>query len=252
MRVAIIEDEEAAVRRLRKMLKEQRPHLRVVEEADSIESAAGWLRTRPSVDLIFLDIHLADGPSFEIFRQVEVLQPVIFTTAYDQYAIKAFEVNAIDYLLKPVKAADLKKALQKFEKLQVPPAFDYRQLSKEIVNQQERRDKRFLIKIGQQIKVVEPQEAAYFYTQNKVTFLVAREGKRYPLDQSLEKLATTLDENRFFRINRQFIIHIDAIAAMHTFSKSRVKIDLEPACELDVVVSAERAAGFRRWLVGEE
>ena len=252
MRIAIIEDEGAAVRRLRKMLRDLRPEAEVVEETDSIETAVTWLRTQPVVDLIFLDIHLADGSSFEIFRQVEVLQPVVFTTAYDQYAIEAFQVNAIDYLLKPIKPAALQKALEKFRKLQLSPAIDYRQLSRAILDQQEQREKRFLIRVGQQIKVVELREAAYFYTQNKVTFLVSREGKRYPLDRSLDKLAEGLDDKVFFRINRQFIIHIDAISAMHTFSKSRVKIDLKPACELETVVSAERSPGFKRWLVGEE
>ena len=252
MRIAIIEDEAAAVRRLLKMLKGLVPNLQIVEETDSIETAVSWLQTGPAVDLIFLDIQLADGLSFEIFRRVEVLQPVIFTTAYDQHAIEAFQVNAIDYLLKPVKFDALKQALEKFQKLRSLPDIDYEALSKALLQRHEQRRKRFLVKLGQQFKVVDLRNVAYFYTQNKITFLVNKDGKRYPIEQSLEKLFEDLDKKCYFRINRQFIIHIEAIAAMHTFSKSRVKIDLEPPCELETVVSVERSAGFKRWLVGED
>ncbi len=249
MKVLIIEDEAAAVRRLKKLLQEIDPSLEVVGELDSIENSVTWLLNHPVPDIIFLDIHLADGSSFEIFRHVQIDKPVIFTTAYDQYAIQAFKVNAIDYLLKPIKAGELEAALSKARQWKAGSGFDYVALAKAL--QKEESSKRFLIRFGQQIRVVEMRKVSYFYTQDKITFLVTKEGKRYPIDYSLEKLEDMVDPARFFRINRQFIISIEAIKEMYAYSKSRVKVDLNPPCELETIVSTERSPVFKRWLVGE-
>jgi two-component system LytT family response regulator len=249
MKALIIEDEAAAVRRLTKLIQEVDANLEIVADLDSIETTLNWLENNPAPDLIFMDIHLADGSSFEIFNHTKIEKPIIFITAYDQYAIQAFKVNAIDYLLKPIKKAELEQALKKYQNLQQPSGFDYQKLAK-AVNRDEY-NKRFLIRFGQQIRVVEFRDAAYFYTQDKVTFIVTKQGKRYPLDYSLEKLEEMANPRNFFRINRQFIINIEAIKEMYAYSKSRVKIDLQPACELETVVSTDRSPLFKKWLVGE-
>lgn len=249
MKVLIVEDEEAAARRLRKLVAEIDPEIEVVAELDSIESTLLWAGENPFPDLILMDIHLADGSSFEIFNLLNIEKPVIFTTAYDEYAIQAFKVNAVDYLLKPIKRPELEQALNKFKRLEKSQRFDYDRLAKAM--QKETQAKRFLIRIGQHIRIVNIEEVAYFYTDSKITFLVTGEGKRYPIDYSLEKLEEMLDIQSFFRINRQFIIKIGAIKEMYAYSKSRVKIDLNPPCEIQTVVSTERSPHFKKWLAGE-
>ncbi|MCB0570353.1 MAG: response regulator transcription factor [Phaeodactylibacter sp.] len=249
MKVLIIEDEEAAARRLHKLIREIAPEIEVIGQLDSIEAVLNWIRENKLPDLIFMDIHLADGSSFEIFNHAKVDKPIIFTTAYDQYAIDAFKVNSVDYLLKPIKRQGLEQAIQKYHKWHGKAGMDYEQLARAI--QGEQYNKRFLIRIGQSIRVVEMKDAAYFYTENKITFVATKEGKRYPLDQSLEKIEELLDPQVFFRINRQFIIGIDAIREMYAYSKSRVKITLQPHCELETVVSTERSPHFKKWLLGE-
>ena len=250
MNVFIIEDEIAALQRLHKLLGQIRPAIEVVGTADSIESAVQLINRGPEPDLMFMDIHLADGSSFEIFKLVRVQKPIVFTTAYDQYALQAFSVHAVDYLLKPIKPEELQRAVEKYRRIQHPSELDYEKLAKMVSDRVER--KRFLIRIGQRIKVVDLQEVAYFYTQDKITFLVTYHGKRYPIDYSLEKLEIITEPHRFFRINRQFIIHIEAIDSMYAYSKSRVKIDLQPPCDVETVVSTERSPHFKKWLVGED
>ena len=251
MNVLIIEDENAAARRLEKLLNEVAPDARVLQRLDSIESSIHWLENHPPPDLILLDIHLADGGSFEIFKHVQVESPVIFTTAYDEYALDAFKVNAVDYLLKPIKVNDLAAAVAKYRKVFKPAVPDYAALLESLRRQDT--PQRLLIRFANSIKLVDLQDAAYFYTKDKITFLITRStGKRYPVDYTLEKLEAMLDPQAFFRINRQFVINIKAIQEMHSYSKSRVKIDLEPACDMDTIVSTERSAAFKKWLVGEE
>ncbi len=249
MRILIIEDEDAAARRLQKLVKEIVPEAELEGQLDSVEGVLNWMQGNEMPDLIFMDIHLADGSSFEVFNHVEVERPVIFTTAYDQYAIQAFKVNTIDYLLKPIKRQELEKAIEKYRKWQGGAQVDYAHLARTL--QGEQYNKRFLIRIGQSIRVVEMKEAAYFYTESKITFVVTREGKRYPLDYSLENLEEMADPQSFFRINRQFIVNIEAIKEMYAYSKSRVKVQLEPQCELETIVSTERSPHFKKWLVGE-
>ena len=249
MKVLIIEDEEAATRRLQKMIGEIDPDIKILGTLDSIESSISWFETNKEPDLIFLDIQLADGSGFELFDHIEIQQAVIFTTAYDQYALQAFKVNAIDYLLKPIKKAELQLALEKYHRTRTPErSIDYAAL---IAGLNATKNKRFLVKTGQQIKVFSLEEIAYFFTQNKLTYLVNHEGKKYALDQSLDKLEGTIDQKGFFRINRQFIIGLKAIKNMRTYSKSRVKIDLDPPCPIETIVSTERSPYFKKWLIGE-
>ncbi len=250
MNVLIIEDENAAARRLEKLLAEVAPDAVVLDRLDSIESSLLWLENHPPPDLILLDIHLADGGSFEIFEHVQVNSPVIFTTAYDEYALNAFKVNAVDYLLKPIKVNELAAAIDKYKRVFKTTAPDYTALLATLRRQET--PQRLLIRFANSIKLIDMKDAAYFYTKDKITFVVTRStGKRYPIDYPLEKLDDMLDTHKFFRINRQFIINVEAIQEMHPYSKSRIKIDLEPACDLDTVVSTERSAAFKKWLVGE-
>lgn len=251
MKVLIVEDEPAAARRLRKLLQEVDADTEVLDQLDSIESTLQWLNDHELPDLLLLDIHLADGSSFEIFQHHRVECPVIFITAYDQYAIEAFKHNTVDYLLKPVKRPELEKALTKYRRWRPSGRqIDYARLAEAM--RQEEYQKRFLIRFGQNIRIVSIEEIAYFYTQDKITFLNTFSNKRYPVDYSLEKLEEMIDPAVFFRINRQFIININAIDEMYAYSKSRVKIELNPPCDQKTVVSTERSPVFKKWLVGEE
>ena len=248
MKILIVEDESAAVKRLKKLLLEIDNSIEIIADLDSIESVLLWWTTNPKPDLLLLDIHLADGSSFEIFNHLNIDCPIIFTTAYDQYAIQAFKVNAVDYLLKPIKKSDLLPALEKVKRqsMQLPT-----ELSNLIASfQQNQAPKRFVIKVGQHIRLVEMTDSAYFYTEDKITFLLTKEGKRYPIDYSLDKLDELLPTDKYFRINRQFIISIHAIQEMYAYSKSRVKIDLLPTVEHEVIVSTDRSPIFKKWLVG--
>ncbi len=251
MKVLIIEDETAAARRLAKLITEIDPNIEVVEQLDSIEGSVLWFEQHPMPDLIFMDIHLADGSSFEIFNHLKIEKPIVFTTAYDEYALQAFKVNAIDYLLKPLKKTELEQAIAKYKSLQKPTVeMNYQALANTL--QTDKYNTRFLIRFGQNIKVVEFRDAAYFYTEDKITFIVTKEGKRYPVEPSLEKLDEMADPRAFFRINRQFIVNIESIKEMYAYSKSRVKLKLDPPTDKETIVSTERSPVFKKWLVGKE
>ncbi|MEZ5041317.1 MAG: LytTR family DNA-binding domain-containing protein [Saprospiraceae bacterium] len=250
MKVWIIEDEAAAARRLEKLVTEIDPTMEIVGQMDSIIETLNVIAKEPLPDLIFLDIHLADGSSFEIFKHTIIDKPIIFTTAYDQYAIQAFKVNAIDYLLKPIKKAELEQSIHKFKSWTNSKAFDYTQLAE--ILQKDKQCHRFLIKVGQRLRLIDTSDAAYFFTEDKITFVIDWKGQKYPLDQSLEKLEEILHPDQFFRINRQFIVHIKAIDEMIAYSKSRVKIHLTPSTKAETIVSTERSPYFKKWLTGEE
>ena len=251
MKLLLIEDEDAAMRRLEKILLELEPTIEIVHKLDSVETSVNWLRTNPAPDIIFMDIHLADGSSFEIFEHVQVHCPVVFTTAYDEYALKAFKVNAIDYLMKPIKSLEVGNALEKYKNLQQPQVPDYQKMLESLQVQEKPSLRRILVKLGQSIRLVEMDDIAYFYTRDKISFLVTKSThKRYPIDYPLDKLEHMLDNKIFYRINRQFIINISAIKEMHPYSKSRIKIDLDPSSDVETIVSTERASDFKYWLVG--
>lgn len=255
MKILLIEDENAALRRLEKLLGEVAPDAVIVGRLDSVEAAITWFQTNPQPDLMLLDIHLADGASFEIFQHVKVQAPVIFTTAYDEYALQAFKVNAVDYLLKPIKVNELTEAIEKYKRIfqQTAAVPDYTQLLQTLRQQEGSHSylRRMLIRFSNSFRLVDMADAAYFYTKDKITFLVTRSAsKRFPVDYPLDKLETLLDPAAFFRINRQFIINVEAIKEMHPYSKSRVKVDLDPPTELETIVSTERSSEFKKWLVG--
>jgi DNA-binding LytR/AlgR family response regulator len=265
MNLLIIEDEPASALRLKKMVQELDPEIRVGEIIDSISSAVEYFRTHSAPDLVLMDIHLADGLSFEIFKEAEVNCPVIFTTAYDQYALQAFKVNSIDYLMKPVKKQELDTAVAKYrrhhkaktghqtspeDQAMIIPAKALSDLAALLTQQQKEHLNRLVIRIGQQIKVLEVKDLAYFYIEEKIVFAVNFKGDRYPVDLSLDHLEEQLDPVRYFRINRGFIVSLESIEAMYTYSKARIKIRLKPRCELETITSTERSAGFRDWLKG--
>jgi len=254
MNTLIIEDEEPAAARLKKMLLEIEPDAQVAGVIVSIQSAIDWFKKNPMPDLVLMDIHLADGNSFEILNEVSITCPVIFITAFDQYALQSFQANGIDYLLKPIKKAELTKAIEKFKKwfLQKGAAeIDYQKLAAMIKLQNKDLKKRIMIRYGEVIKTVEIDEVAYFYTEEKVNFLRTKSNTTYPVDFNLDEIEHMLDPGKFFRINRQFIINFDSIVKMISFSKSRVKITLQPPSDIETVVSTERSGNFKHWLTGE-
>ncbi len=215
----------------------------------SVEESIKWLK-KNEPDLIFLDIQLEDGLSFEIFDKVTIDVPVIFTTAYDQYAIKAFKLNSIDYLLKPIRKAELEEALNKYKNIKNSYLRDFEDVFKSIMNKEISYKKRFLVQYGQKIKKVETEEIAYFYAMEKNVFMTTYEKSNYPVNYSLDKLTEILDPEKFFRINRKMIISFDAIKNMIPFSRSRIKIELNPPApkEVEALVSVERASSFKEWL----
>ncbi len=254
MKVLIIEDEEPASLRLKKLLTEIEPDAKVLDILVSVRSSVEWLSSHSAPDLILMDINLADGSSFEIFSQIKVEAPVIFITAFDEFAIKAFKVNSVEYLLKPVKKEEFVSALNKYKRLYstkeaIP---DLKMLVDTLKNKQEPFKKRFLIRYGEHIKTIDIGQVAYFYTEEKINFLKTKDNHTFPLDYNLDKLETMLDPENFFRINRQFIINIDAIEEMFSFSKSRVKVKLNPPTDMDTIVSTDRSPHFKEWLSGKE
>ncbi|MBK9177144.1 MAG: response regulator transcription factor [Flavobacteriales bacterium] len=249
MKILIVEDEAAAVKRLRKMLAAIDPGIEVVAEVPSIVGAVEWFGANPAPDLALFDVQLADGDSFEVFKRVAVPCPVVFTTAYDAHALQAFRVNAIDYLLKPVNSVELGAAIERVRKLGV--VRDHAPLASSAAGDQPTAFvKRFLIRYGDHYRVVEPEGIAYIHSLMKNTFLRTREGRDLPLEESLDKLEKQLDPQKFIRLNRQLIVHLHSIKELLAYSKSRVKVLLDPPYGDDAIVSSERSAGFKRWLAG--
>ena len=249
MNVLIIEDEVFAAEKLEQMLLEINPAIKVLAKLGSINESVKWLMNGTS-DLIFLDIQLSDGISFSIFDQLTVNTPIIFTTAYDQYAIKAFQLNSISYLLKPIRKKELEESLQKYQSLKSAFSIDFEALLANIQGKEPEYKKRFLIQIGEKIKKVELSEIAYFFVLEKAVFMKTFQGSSYPVDFTLDKLESLINPEKFFRINRKYIVSIDAISNMIAYSRSRVKLELKPQAdeELDTIVSIDRSSDFKKWL----
>lgn len=260
MTAFIVEDEPLAAKRLTDLLQRQQPPVQVLATAGSVEAAAVLLETAAAPpDVLFLDIHLADGLSFELFDRVPVRCPVIFTTAYDQYALRAFKVNSIDYLLKPIDEEELQGALHKLRDLRAAapaatpaPAFDpalLAQVLQQLQPQQSQYKKQFVVKVGEHLKVIPIEQVSYFFSLEKATFVQTRENRRFVLDQTLEQLEKLLDPQQFFRLNRAYLVHHGAIQDIIHYTNSRLKTTLAPASpEGDVLVSRERVSAFRAWL----
>ena len=244
LRVVIIEDEKPAARRLQRMLAKE--DILVHTMLHSVTEAIAWFREHPAPDLIFADIQLSDGISFDIFEQVPVQSAIIFTTAYDQYAIRAFKLNSIDYLLKPVKQDDLHFALNKYYN-NTNKEVDIQRLISNIKNNNSYK-KRFGVQYGTHLQSIPVEEIAYFYSQDKTTWLVTYSGEEFIYDQALEKVEKQLNPEIFFRINRQFILSSKAIKDMVQYTNSRLKIILHPVTQTDVIVARERVKDFKNWL----
>ena len=249
MKVLIVEDEKVAANRLEKMLLQIDPEIQVMAKPGTITESAKWLLNNQS-DLIFLDIQLSDGISFSIFDQVHVNTPVIFTTAYDQYAIKAFQLNSIAYLLKPIRKSELEDSLQKFKNLKSAFTINFKSLLEGIKGQKQDYKKRFLIQIGDKIKKIETSEIAWFNAVEKNVFLKTFQQRSMAIDYSLDALENLLDPDQFFRINRKYYVNMDAIESMTAFPRGRVKLKLNPPAddEMETIVSIERASNFKKWL----
>lgn len=249
MKAVIIEDEESAVQRMRRLLGDMEPAIEVIADIPTVEEAIKWFGSNTAPDIAFFDVRLADGESFEIFEAVEVDCPIVFTTAYDEYALRAFKVNALDYLLKPIQKLELEQAIERIRNWSA--VRDLSRLAKHGAEEHSVPAKRFLIRYGDHLKVVEPDQIAYFHSLLKNTFLRTREGKDLPMDHSLDKLEKQLDPMRFIRLNRQLIVQVDSIRELLAYSKSRLKVILDPPYDEDAVVSSERSSTFKRWLAGE-
>ncbi|MGV3703772.1 MAG: LytR/AlgR family response regulator transcription factor [Arcticibacter sp.] len=247
MTVLIIEDEELAADTLAGMLKTIDPNIRVLPVLGTVESAVKWLQQNRA-DLIFMDIHLGDGESFAIFDQVSISSPVIYTTAYDQYTLKAFKNQGIDYLLKPFDKEDVRAALSKLESLQVARDSPTQASSLAVEPIRGFRN-RFMVKVGRLIKTVSTEDIAYFMADDKHLFLVTHDDKQYIVEETISSLEPKLDGKDFYRINRKFIIHITAIKEMYRLSRNRIRIILAPRPgDIEVVVSEERSESFKDWL----
>jgi len=251
MNVVIIEDEELSAQRLEKMILEIDPSINVLAKLESISLAVDWFRSNRDPDLIFLDIHLEDGLSFSIFEQADVQAPIIFTTAYDEYALRAFKLKSIDYLLKPITREELETSILKYRNWTSPekPTIDLQALY-DLIRPGKNYRTRFSVNIGERIKPISVSEAAYFYSADGITFMVCHNAHEYALDASLETLEHELDPSRFFRANRQFLVALDSVVQAHIFPKSRLKLELKPDPKQDVFVSIDRVVGFKRWLEG--
>ena len=254
IKVLVLEDEDAAAKRLQKLITEILPEAEFLATIESVKQGVEWFEHNSLPDLIFADIQLNDGTSFDIFRRVEVNSPVIFTTAYDEHALNAFKLNSVDYLLKPIKKNELSSAIEKFKSLHLTGKKsdndNLHQLLQALQKTQQYKQ-RFVLRIGEHMRIVEVPDIAYFYTENKANFIITKDNKRYLADNTLDQLEGMLDPKLFFRINRQFIVSYPSIAEMFTYSKARVLLKLNPPTKLDTIVSTERSAAFKSWLAGE-
>lgn len=249
MRILILEDEELAADRLQSMILKLRPETEVLAVLDTVEEAVEFLRAEPPVDLAFFDIQLADGASFQVFEQLKVSCPVIFTTAYDQYTLKAFKVNSIDYLLKPINEPDLAQAIGQFEEMRAQFGVSQNSLQrveKVLRSLQKQYKSRFVVRAGHQFLSIRAASIQYFFTEHKTTWLRHQDGKKHALEHTLEELEELLDPAMFFRVNRQYIVHIDQIQQTTVYSNARLKIRLGDATE--TTVSRDRVSGFKTWL----
>jgi two-component system, LytTR family, response regulator LytT len=245
----IIEDEERAASRLEMLLKRLDPEIEILSIIDTVSSAVKWIENHPQPDLIMLDIQLGDGLSFDIFRKTRVDSYVIFTTAYDEYAIKAFEVNSIDYLMKPVDEIKLSNSLRKYRQFhEAAQKINLEKLLETLENRTDKFKKRFVVSIANKIRIVDTSSTAFFYSKDKNTFLCSMDNHHYPLDFSLDQIEHMLNPELFFRVNRQFIISFQSIARIDILSKSRIKIETNPKAETEILVSSARTSDFRMWL----
>ena len=255
MKILIVEDEPLAAAQLAANIAILKTDAKIVAVCDTVKSTVNWLQNNDAPDLSFFDIQLGDGLSLEIFEKIDFRQPVIFITAFNQYAIQAFKVNSIDYLLKPIDRNDLERALAKFENLSqtkssvITPGF-----LEEIMSSLKKKNfkERFLVKVGTHLRVVETQDVLYFYSLLKGTYLKLNDGKDYLLDQSLEQVADLVDPSSFFRINRKYLVSLKSINDVISYSNSRLKLKVQHPIDDEFLVAREKVKDFKDWLEGNQ
>ena len=250
MKVLIIEDEPLAAERLGNLVRELHAEIQLVATLDSVQRSVVWL-SQNTVDLIFMDIQLADGLSFEIFEKIEIKTPVIFTTAYNEYALKAFKVNSIDYILKPIDKEELTAAYKKYQTLTQRPAAPAKMLESIGYAMQmltKKYKERFVIKVGEHLKSIEVKEILFFFSLEKTTFAQTNDGRKHILDFTLDQLEGLLDPAQYFKINRKYIVSMAGVQDMISHTNSRIKLVLKTSDDADVIVARERVQEFKEWL----
>lgn len=258
MKILIVEDEELAAERLAQLVKEIEPGAEIYGPIDTVTATLSHLKQHRDYDLILLDIQLADGKSFSIFEDFEVVTPVIFTTAYDEYALQAFELNSIDYLLKPVNREKLKSSLEKFRKLKEyygegnPNNQLYEMIRNLKTPEKSAYKNRFLINKGDAMIPIKISEIASFYAEEKEVFLLTNDNKRFIIPHTIEELSENLDPKLFFRVNRQFIVSIEAIHKVHNYFNFKLKVELNADPKLEIIVSRPKVTAFKSWMNGEQ
>src|SRR5258706_435977 len=248
MNILIIEDEPQAAQRVEKLIKAIVPDVKIVGILDSVKGSVQWFNANPSPDLVIMDIQLADGISFQIFEQCQIKSPVIFTTAYDEYALKAFKVNSIDYILKPVDADELKGAIQKYKSLTAPPEKMLESIGYAVQMLTKKYKERFVIKVGEHLKSIEANDILFFFSLEKTTFAQTADGKKHILDFTMDKLDGFLDSSKFFQINRKYLVNVKSIKDMISHTNSRLKLILKTNDDPEVIVARERVQEFKDWL----
>lgn len=249
MNVVIIEDEPRAAERLKNLLLEIDPTLIILAQIESVVEAIEWFKGHQTPDLVFMDIHLSDGSSFDIFDQVQLASPVVFTTAYDQYALKAFEVNSVDYLLKPIDVEALERSVSKFKALHFKPnEIDFSSISQLITEKDKSYKSRFLVSKGPSLIPIDVSDIAYFFTNEGAVYLCTKNKEHHAINFNLEELDAVLDPHHFFRLNRQFITHSESVRRVHNYFNSKLKVELHPTPANDVIVSRLKASDFKRWM----
>jgi len=249
MQVLITEDEILLAKRLQKLLNAVAPDAEVVGITHGIKDTVEWLQTHSMPDLILMDIELADGQSFDIFQSIQINTPVIFTTAYNEYAIKAFKVNSIDYLLKPVKEEELAAAIEKFKTLN-KPATDIDALLNGIKNIAAGNNfrNRFLVKQAQKLVSISVEDIAYFFSERGFSYIRTKQNQKYILDYTMDEVEKMLSPKRFFRANRQFLISFDSVVAIHTWFNQKLKVEVKPEMPEHVIISRDKANAFKAWM----
>jgi len=252
MQILIVEDEELAVKKLQKTLMSVNASATIMGVTDSIKSTVEWLQENPQPDLILMDIELADGQSFEIFNLTEVKSPVIFTTSYDEYALKAFKVNSVDYLLKPIQKEELQAALNKFQKIKGNSSTDVNMeiLIKELQQKLQPKEyrKRFLVKHGQKLVSVEIHEIAYFYSDGRLNFFKTYDNKKFVVDYTMDELEEMLEPEKYFRISRSFYVAVNSIDKIDDYFGNRLILQLKPVVDKEALVSREKVTDFKKWM----
>jgi len=250
MKVIIIEDEIPAANRLAKLVQNYSDEIEIVQKLDSVESSVRYLGNAQNIDLIFMDIQLADGLSFDIFQQINVSAPVIFTTAFDQYTLKAFKVNSVDYLLKPIDENELHQSIDKYRKLYPKNSTDFSDKMMKLMQDMNlvKYKERLLIKRGQQLSYLKTENTAYCYADGKLCYAVDFNGTKFLLENNLSQLEEQLQPDNFYRINRHMLVNIESVKKVHVWLGGRLKVDINPATVVENFVSRERVNGFKEWL----